>query len=111
MIEIVQIETFLLDLPTIRRHVLSMTAMNRQTVMIVAINCSDGISGISGISGIGDGTTIGGLSDGCESPEGLKLAIDTYIAPVLRPCDASRLGEAMARIGRAVVGNHFAKCA
>ena len=34
-----------------------------------------------GTVGIGEGTTIGGLAYGAESPEGMKLAIDTYFAP------------------------------
>ena len=100
-----RIETFLVDLPTIRPHVLSMATMHRQTLTIVRIHCSDGVVGI------GEGTTIGGLSYGDESPEGIKLAIDTYFAPLLQDQDATRPAQAMARIGKHVVGNHFAKCA
>ncbi|PWC31395.1 muconate/chloromuconate family cycloisomerase [Azospirillum sp. TSO35-2] len=105
MTKIDAIETFLIDLPTIRPHVLSMTTMNRQTVVVVRIRCSDGVTGI------GEGTTIGGLSYGDESPEGIKLAIDTYIAPVLRNADATRVSATMALVGKLVVGNHFAKSA
>src|SRR3954463_5871640 len=105
MLKINEIETFLVDLPTIRPHVLSMATMHRQTIVVVRMHCSDGIVGI------GEGTTIGGLSYGDESPESIKLAIDTYIAPILRTCDPSRVGATMALIGRAVVGNHFAKAA
>ncbi len=50
-------------------------------------------------------------SYGDESPEGIKLAIDTCIAPVLKTCDVSRVAETMSKIGRNVVGNHIAKCA
>ena len=105
MQNITAVDTFLVDLPTIRPHVLSMATMHRQTIVIVVIHCSDGIVGV------GEGTTIGGLSYGDESPEGIKLAIDTYIAPVLRTCDPARIGESMTKISRAVVGNHFAKSA
>ena len=105
MLRIEQIDTYLVDLPTIRPHVLSMATMHRQTVTIVQIRCSDGIAGI------GEGTTIGGLSYGDESPESIKLAIDTYIAPILKAADPSRVAQTMAQIGRAVVGNHFAKSA
>lgn len=105
-IKINEVETIIVDLPTIRPHVLSMTTMQRQTVVLVVVRCSDGIVGV------GEGTTIGGLSYGDESPEGIALAIDTYLAPVLLEArDASRVGEAMAAVGRAVVGNHFAKSA
>ena len=102
---IADVETILLDLPTIRPHHLAMTVMNRQTLMIVRIRTSDGVVGI------GEGTTIGGLSYGPESPEGMKLAIDTYITPILLTCDPTRVGHAMDRIGASVQGNSFAKCA
>src|SRR3954469_19628187 len=105
MLKINSIDTFLVDLPTIRPHVLSMATMHRQTIVVVKLHCSDGIVGI------GEGTTIGGLSYGDESPESIKLAIDTYFAPILKTCDPSRVGQTMAKIGRVVVGNHFAKSA
>lgn len=105
MVRIERIDTILAHIPTIRPHVLSMATMRVQSIVVVKVYCSDGIFGI------GEGTTIGGLSYGDESPEGIKLTIDQYIAPVLRDCDASRVAATMARVGRAVVGNHFAKSA
>ena len=104
-IKIEKVETILVDLPTIRPHELSMTTMRGQTLLIVRIVASDGVVGL------GEGTTIGGLAYGAESPEGMKLAIDTYIAPVLESCDPDRVGQTMAEIGKVVRGNHFAKCA
>jgi len=103
--KIEQVETFLVDLPTIRPHQLAMTTMNCQTLMIVRIRCSDGIVGI------GEGTTIGGLAYGAESPEGMKLAIDTYFAPRLLKSNPNQIGATMAAIGKAVQDNRFAKCA
>jgi muconate cycloisomerase len=100
-----EVETVLLDLPTIRPHQLAMTTMSVQTLMVVRIRTSDGIVGI------GEGTTIGGLAYGPESPEGMKLAIDAYIAPLLKECDPNRIGAVMRVIGAAVQGNNFAKCA
>ncbi len=99
------IDTFLVDLPTIRPHVLAMATMKRQTLVLVRIQCSDGVVGF------GEATTIGGLSYGGESPEGIKLAIDTYFAPLLLRADASCPAIALDRIGRSIVGNNFAKCA
>lgn len=104
-IHIVEIETLLLDLPTIRPHRLSMVTMSGQTLMLVRLRCSDDITGL------GEGTTIGGLAYGPESPESMKLTIDRYIAPLLIGADATRVGLAMDRIAAAVKGNHFAKCA
>jgi muconate cycloisomerase len=99
------VETVIVDLPTIRPHRLSMTTMKGQTLMIVRIRMSDGIVGI------GEGTTIGGLAYGPESPEGMKLAIDTYITPILLQSDSNRVGPTMGAINKAVQGNNFAKCA
>ncbi|MGO4713120.1 muconate/chloromuconate family cycloisomerase [Bradyrhizobium sp. 2TAF24] len=100
-----QVETFLVDVPTIRPHRLSMHTMNSQTLVLVLIRCSDGTVGI------GEGTTIGGLSYGEESPEGIKLTIDSYIAPAIVGQDASRVAAVMASVKQRVKGNRFAKCA
>ena len=105
MLLIERVDTFLVDLPTIRPHVLSMATMHRQTIVVLRIHCSDGIVGL------GEGTTIGGLSYCDESPESIKLAIDTYMGPLLRSSDPSRVAATMAGISRSVVGNHFAKSA
>ncbi|MDE1569525.1 muconate/chloromuconate family cycloisomerase [Aquabacter sp. P-9] len=104
-VKVQRIETFIVDLPTIRPHQLAMATMRQQVLMIVRLHMSDGTVGI------GEGTTIGGLAYGAESPEGMKLAIDTYMAPILLACDANRVARTMATIGTSVQGNHFAKCA
>ncbi|MFZ7319609.1 muconate/chloromuconate family cycloisomerase [Comamonas jiangduensis] len=100
-----RVETFLVDLPTIRPHQLSMATMNGQTLMLVRLYCSDGTVGV------GEGTTIGGLAYGAESPEGMKLAIDTYFAPLLVGADASHVPAIMAKLDKAIRDNRFAKCA
>lgn len=100
-----RIETLLVDLPTIRPHKLSVATMDGQTLMLVKVHCSDGITGI------GEGTTIGGLAYGGESPEGMKLAIDRYFAPVMIGEDATRVQVLMARLGKVVKENRFAKSA
>jgi muconate cycloisomerase len=105
MIRLVEIDTFIVDIPTIRAHVLAMATIRRQSLVLVRIRTSDGVEGV------GEGTTIGGLSYGEESPEGIKLTIDTYIAPVLRTCDLSRVAATMAVIGKHVASNNIAKCA
>lgn len=103
--QILGIETILLDLPTIRPHVLAMATMHAQTICLVRLTCSDGIVGL------GEATTIGGLAYGPEAPETIKTAIDTYFAPLLAGQDATRPAAAMALVARHVAGNHFAKCA
>lgn len=100
-----RVETLLIDLPTIRPHQLSMATMNGQTLMLVRVYCSDGTVGV------GEGTTIGGLAYGAESPEGMKLSIDTYFAPLLRGADANRVQAIMAKLNMAIRDNRFAKSA
>ena len=99
------IDAVLVDLPTIRAHKLAMTTMMRQTLVIVRLTCSDGITGI------GEATTIGGLAYGDQSPESIKSAIDVYIAPLLAGQDATRVNVAMKRLVASVQGNSFAKSA
>ena len=100
-----KVEALLLDLPTIRPHRLSVATMNGQTVMLVRIHCSDGVVGI------GEGTTIGGLAYGGESPEGMKLAIDTYFAPRLVGADPTRVPALMASLDGMIKDNRFARSA
>jgi len=102
MVTVEAIETFIVDVPTIRPHVLAMATMRTQAMVFVRIRCSDEVEGI------GEGTTIGGLAYGDESPEGIKLTIDTYVAPLLRGTDASP-ARAMTLLRASIVGNHFAK--
>ncbi|MGC3874352.1 muconate/chloromuconate family cycloisomerase [Halomonas sp. GXIMD04776] len=99
------IETLLVDLPTIRPHKLSVATMACQTLVIVRMRHSDGIEGL------GEGTTIGGLSYGPESPESIKLNIDTYLAPLLIGQPSSNLNALRARLNRHVRGNAIAKSA
>ncbi|GAA4341403.1 muconate cycloisomerase family protein [Variovorax defluvii] len=99
------VEAVLVDLPTIRAHKLAMTTMMRQTLVIVRLVCSDGFTGI------GEATTIGGLAYGEQSPEGIKSAIDNYLAPLLVGTDAADVNRAMQRVCATVQGNSFAKSA
>lgn len=97
-------EAILVDLPIIREHRLAMTTMRSQTLVIVRLRCDDGIEGV------GEATSIGGLSYGEQSPEGIKLALD-YLAPLLAGADASNLNATMHMVGRMVQGQSFAKSA
>ena len=77
MARIDRIETRIVDIPTIRGHVLSMTTMRVQSAVLVTIRFADGSTGT------GEGTTIGGLAYGPESPESIRSAIDGYLIPTL----------------------------
>ena len=100
-----RVDTMLIDLPTIRPHKLSVATMDGQTLMLVRIRCSDGIEGW------GEGTTIGGLAYGAESPEGMKLTVDRYVGPLLIGQDATRIQALMAHVGQMVKENRFSKSA
>lgn len=102
---IARIEALLIDLPTIRPHRLAMATMDGQTLVIVRLMCEDGIEGL------GEVTTIGGLSYGEESPEGIQLAIARYLAPALIGRDAANIHGAMAVLDKIAKGNRFAKSA
>lgn len=100
-----EIETSLVDVPTIRPHKLSVATMNTQTLVLVRIRCDDGIEGW------GEATTIGGLNYGEESPDSIKANLDRHIAPLLVGMDANSPARAMARLRKTIQGNRFAKCA
>ncbi|QJQ93969.1 MULTISPECIES: muconate cycloisomerase family protein [Halomonadaceae] len=102
---IAAIDTLLVDLPTIRPHKLSMTTMACQTMVIVRLRDSDGVEGL------GEGTTIGGLAYGPESPESIKRNIDAYLAPLLIGQPASNVNVLRARLNRHARGNTIAKSA
>lgn len=100
---IARIETFIVDLPTIRGHQLSMTTMTVQSSVIVKIYTENGVVGL------GEAATIGGLSYGPESPEGMKLAIDLYIAPLLIGKSVASVKLLREIVAKNVRGNFFAK--
>jgi muconate cycloisomerase len=102
---ILNIETTLVDVPTIRPHKLSVTTMSTQTLVLVRVRCADGIEGW------GEATTIGGLNYGEESPESVKTNIDVHIAPLLIGMEASAVAKVMAKLRKTIQGNRFAKCA
>lgn len=99
------IEAILVDIPTIRPHKLSMTTMGCQTMVIVRMRDSEGLEGL------GEATTIGGLSYGPESPEGIKLTIDRYITPLIAGKPAENINALKVCLEGAVRGNPLAKSA
>lgn len=105
ILTIERVETFLLDVPTIRPHILAMATMHHQSMVILRVTFSDGTQGV------GEATTIGGLSYGEESPESIKLTLDNYITPILLKQPYKSIGETMSLLNRNIVHNRFAKCA
>ncbi|MBW0148429.1 MULTISPECIES: muconate/chloromuconate family cycloisomerase [Marinobacter] len=99
------IEAILVDIPTIRPHKLSMTTMGVQSMVIVRMKDSDGIEGL------GEATTIGGLAYGPESPESVKLTIDTYFKSQLIGQPAGNINTLRVMLNRSTRGNNLAKSA
>jgi len=104
-ITVESIACWLVDIPTVRPHKLSMATMGCQTLTIVRMTCAEGVVGW------GEATTIGGLSYGAESPEAIKSAIETYLSPLL--CGKTFTGPAALALtmNASVKGNTFAKSA
>ncbi|MCG7637784.1 muconate/chloromuconate family cycloisomerase [Alteromonas sp. CNT1-28] len=100
-----QIQTYIVDIPTIRPHKLSMTSMAVQSMVIVRITDDNGLEGI------GEGTTIGGLAYGAESPESIKTNIDTYLAPYLIGQSVASPKALINKLQLAFRGNPIAKSA
>jgi len=104
-IQIESVDVLLLDLPTIRPHQLSVATMRRQKLVLVRIRAGDGIVGW------GEATTIGGLAYGEESPESIRVNIETYMAPLLVGADATSPNARMVELRSRLQGNRFALCA
>jgi muconate cycloisomerase len=104
-ITIESIACWLVDIPTVRPHKLSMTTMGCQTLTIVRMTCAQGVIGW------GEATTIGGLSYGAESPEAIKSAIETYLSPLLCGQTFSGTAALAEKMNASVKGNTFAKSA
>lgn len=96
---------WLVDIPTVRPHKLSMATMGCQTLTIVKMVCAEGVTGW------GEATTIGGLSYGPESPEGIKSAIETYLAPLICGHRFTGVAALAGTMNASVKGNTFAKSA
>lgn len=99
------VETLLLQIPTIRPHKMAVATMQTQTLVLVKITTEDGYVGW------GEATTIGGLGYGDESPESIKVNIDTYFTPLLKTLSGLNVAQTLQAIKKNINGNRFAKCA
>lgn len=99
------IETLLVEIPTIRPHKMAVATMQTQTLVLIKITTEDGYVGW------GEATTIGGLGYGEESPESVKVNIDTYFAPLLKTLSGLNVAQTLQVIKKNINGNRFAKCA
>lgn len=99
------IETFLVDIPTVRRHKLSQTSVTAQNYVLVRVRLR------GGADGIGEAATLGGPRWSEESVEAIKANIDTYLAPAVIGLRADLFEVAGLRMDEAAKRNNAAKAA
>lgn len=102
---VVNIETFILDVPTVRRHKLSQTSVKAQSYVLVRLHLGNGAEGI------GEAATLGGPRWSEESVEAMKANIDAHLAPAVLGMRADCFEAVGARMDEAAKRNNAAKAA
>ncbi len=95
----------IVDVPTVRRHKLSNTSVTAQSYVVVQVRLANGAEGV------GEAATLGGPRWSEESVEGIKAAIDAYLAPALIGRRADLIEAAGAQMDLAAQRNNAAKAA
>lgn len=72
-----RVETVIIDVPLRRPHKFARVTMDAQPVLLAFVHTR------AGIVGVGEGVVPGGPWWGGESVESMKVALDTYVAPML----------------------------
>ena len=99
------IRTQILDVPTIRRHKLSNTAVSHQSYVHVQVLFDNGVEGH------GEASTLGGPRWSEESVEAIKANIDAYLAPPLIGTPGCQIDGANEIMRQAAKRNFAAKSA
>jgi len=102
---IAAIQAVIVDVPTVRQHKLSNTAVAAQNYVIVRLRLGNGVEGI------GEAATLGGPRWAEESVEAIKANIDAYLAPALLGRRADLFVVAGAVMAAAAKRNYAAKAA
>lgn len=97
------VDTVILDLPLRRPHRFSALTIDHQSYVLVRLRTAEGVEGV------GEAVVPGGPWWGGESVEGIKVTIDTYLAPLLLGADATRPEQLRHTMDTMVAGNLFAK--
>lgn len=99
------VRTTIVDVPTVREHKLSQTAVRAQGYVIVQVRLQNGAVGI------GEAATLGGPRWSEESVEAIRANIDTYLAPALIGQRADAFEAVGVRLAEAAKRNNAAKAA
>lgn len=102
---IADVQTTVVDVPSVRIHRFANNQMDIQSFLVVAITI-DG-----GPVGVGEGVSPGGPWWGGESIEGQQAVIDHHFAPLLRGQQVQPIRRLMRELDRVVFANTFAKAA
>ena len=102
---IADVQSTIVDVPTVRRHKLSNTSVTAQSYVLVRVRLANGAEGI------GEAATLGGPRWSEESVEAMKANIDTYLAPALVGSRADQFEAAGLRMDQAAKRNNAAKAA
>lgn len=99
------VETFIVDVPTVRKHKLSQTSVTAQNYVLVRVRLK------GGGDGIGEAATLGGPRWAEESVEAIRANIDGYLAPAILGMRADRFEAVGMRLDEAAKRNNAAKAA
>ncbi len=102
---IADLQSVIVDVPTVRRHKLSNTSVTAQSYVLVRVRLANGVEGI------GEAATLGGPRWSEESVEAIKANIDAYLAPALLGSRADQFEAAGLRMDQAAKRNNAAKAA
>lgn len=100
-----RVETRILDVPLIRPHGFATTTATEQSILLVSVTTTDGVTGF------GEGVVPGGPWWGGECVETMKPLVDTFIAPVMIGRRVDELVGILSDIEKVVANARFAKAA
>lgn len=98
-----EFKTYILDMETVRPHKLSMTTITTQAMIVGRAIAEDGTEGWSEVA------NIGGIAYGEQTPEAIKINIDTYLADFVIGKKAKDFNKIMWEISHYAKGNNYSK--
>ncbi|WP_206076873.1 muconate cycloisomerase family protein [Massilia horti] len=101
--QIVSVETIIVDLPTVRPHKLAMATINSQGLVIVRVRDEQGNEGL------GEASVIPHY--GSETVEAIKVVIDQYLAPAVIGLNPGELEILHEKMNACLKENHYPKAA
>ncbi len=99
------VESYIVDVPTVRRHKLSSLSVTAQSYVVVKLRLANGAEGI------GEAATLGGPRWSEECVEGIKATIDAHLAPAVIGARADRFERLGMLMDAAAKRNNAAKAA